>query len=68
MNPGYRYELHRTNTREVDSNGKRFKWCVYSIVDVNGHKGISFWYFVTKQEALKSYPDAKSYPDDKAVI
>ena len=56
--PGHRYELHRTSTNDTDENGKRYRWCIYDYFDVCGHKGISFWYFVTKREALRIYPDA----------
>jgi hypothetical protein len=53
----HRYELHRSNTHETDESGHRYRWCVYDYFNVQGHKGISFWYFVTKQDARKSYPE-----------
>jgi hypothetical protein len=56
--PGHSYELHKTNTAETDTEGKRYRYCIYDRFDVNGQKGISFWYFVTKEEALQKYPDA----------
>ena len=58
---GHRYELHRTNTHETDEHGHRYRWCVYDYFDVNEHKGLSFWYFVTEQDALRRYSeDAKT--------
>ncbi len=56
--PGHRYELHRSNTHEVDEQGRRLRWAIYDYFNVNGQKGISFWYFAKKQDALKHYPDA----------
>jgi hypothetical protein len=55
---GHRYELHRTDTHETDDQGKCYRWCIYDYFDVNGHHGISFWYFVSKQDALQTYPEA----------
>jgi hypothetical protein len=57
--PGHTYELHLTDTRECAKNGKRYKYCIYDYFTVGIHSGISFWYFVTKREALKQYPTAK---------
>lgn len=57
--PGHRYELHRTNTHDTDELGHRYKWCVYDYFDVNGQNGLSFWYFATKQDALRQYPEEK---------
>jgi hypothetical protein len=58
MTPGHRYELHRSNTNDTDDSGRRYRWCIYDYFNVNGHTGISFWYFVTKQDALQHYPEA----------
>jgi hypothetical protein len=55
---GHRYELHRTNTHDTDERGRRYTWCIYDRFNVNGHNGVSFWYFTTKREALLSYPEA----------
>lgn len=57
MTPGHQYELHRTNTHETDESGRRYRWCVYDHFNVNGQTGISFWYFVSKREALTKYPE-----------
>lgn len=54
---GHRYELHRTNTYETDSTGKRYRWCVYDYFNINGQSGLSFLYFVTKRDALTKYPE-----------
>ena len=56
---GHRHELHRTNTHETDDQGRRYKWCIYDYFHVNGQTGISFWYFVSRKEALRVYPEAK---------
>lgn len=55
--PGHRYELHRTNTFETDDKGQRYKWCVYDYFDVQGQKGLAFWYFVSKRDAMYAYPE-----------
>lgn len=55
---GHRYELHRTNTHETDEQGKRYHFCIYDYFDISAGKGLSFWYFVTKKQALEQYPDA----------
>lgn len=56
--PGHRYELHRTNTHETDEAGKRYRWCIYDYFTVNGQNGLSFWYFASKRDALRHYPEA----------
>ncbi len=55
----HRYELHRTNTYETNDAGRRFRYCVYDYFNVNGQTGLSFWYFVTKQDALSKYPECE---------
>ncbi len=57
--PSHRYELHRTNTHETSETGRRFRYCIYDYFNVNGCTGLSFWYFVTKQDALAKYPECK---------
>jgi hypothetical protein len=55
---GHYYELHRSNTHETDKHGRRYRWCIYDRFNVCNQTGISFWYFVTKQDALAKYPEA----------
>lgn len=57
---GHRYELHRSNAWDTDENGKRYRWCIYDYFNVHGQKGLSFWYFTTKQDALSKYPEAST--------
>jgi len=57
---GHRYELHRSNTHETDEQGRRYRWCIYDHFNINGQSGISFWYFVTKRNALSKYPEAST--------
>ncbi len=54
----HRYELHKTNTWDTDENGSRYRWCVYDYFNVSGQKGLSFWYFVSKKDAMQRYPEA----------
>lgn len=56
--PGHRYELHRTNTHETNENGKRYRWCIYDYFDISAGSGLSFWYFVSKKDAISKYPEA----------
>ena len=56
----HRYELHRSNTHETNEQGKRLRWCVYDYFNVNGQKGLSFWYFATKRDALLKYPESST--------
>ena len=57
----HRYELHRSNTHETNEQGKRLRWCVYDYFNVAGKKGLSFWYFATKRDALLKYPESTAH-------
>ena len=65
---GHRYELHRANTHKTDEQGRRYRWCIYDYFNVNGQKGLSFWYFATKQDALTKYPEASNWKNRDKIL
>jgi hypothetical protein len=59
----HRYELHRSNTHDIDEIGRRYRWCIYDYFTDNDHSGLSFWYFATKRDAMLKYGDVLAFDD-----